>query len=306
MSGMTPLIGFPRAAGRGGARNHVFILPSVVCSALVARQIAEASGAVHVSHQHGCGHIGPDIVQTRRLFVGLACNPNVAHAVVVSLGCETVQGNAVAEELRRVGREPRFISIQGSGGNDAAREVGISEARELARKEEGVGRREVATDDLVVGLVVSRVDDRLLELAAEVVRRGAQVVLAVDRASSLKLPADTVVIDIGDEPTAPISVIRNAGTGAQLLGAAASCRAQVLVDFPSPDQPPLGFALAPVVSVPAADGLHMVLEGEFDVAAEDSSETIWRRVAGVFSGAETKAEARGSAAFAIPRLIRTM
>ena len=306
MNEITLLSGYPRAAGRGGARNHVFILPSVVCSALVARQIAEASGAVHVSHQHGCGHIGPDIVQTRRLFVGLASNPNVAHAVVVSLGCETVQGNAVAEELRRIGRKPRFISIQGSGGNDLAREAGIVEARELVRDTEGAARREVGAEDLVVGLVVSRVDDRLVTLTAEAVRRGARVVLAVDRTTSFQVPADAVAIDIGDEPTAPVSVVRNAGTGAQLLGAAASCRAQVLVDFPSPDQPPLGFALAPVVSVAAAEGLHQIIGGEFDVAAQDSSETIWQRVEEVFSGAESRAEVRGSAAFAIPRLIRTM
>jgi altronate dehydratase len=303
---MTLLRGFTRAAGRAGARNHVFILPSVVCSALVARQIAEASGAVHVSHQHGCGHIGPDIVQTRNLFVGLAANPNVACAVVVSLGCETVQGNVVAEQLRRVGRDPRFISIQGSGGNDLAREAGILEATELVRKAEGLDRSEVADNNLVVGLVVSRIDDRVTDFATEAVQHGARVVLAVDRGSPLELPEKAAVIDIGDEPAAPVSVVRNAGTGAQLLGAAASCQAQVLVDFPSPDQPPLGFALAPVVSVAAADGLHTIIEGEFDLGADETSDMLWRRVVDVFSGAETKAEARGSAAFAIPRLIRTM
>jgi len=303
---MTFLNGFARSAGQSGARNHVFILPSVVCSALVARQVAEASGAVHVSHQHGCGHIGPDIVQTQQLFVGLALNPNVAHTMVVSLGCETVQGSAVAAELDRLGQVPIFVSIQGSGGNDAAREAGILEARALVRQAESAVRSSGGPDQWVIGVIASRLDDRVSALAAHAVRQGARVVLAADRATPPALEADVASIGIGEAPTEPISVVRNAGSGAQLLAAAASCRAQVLVDFPAPDQPPLGFALAPVVSVAAAEGLHRVIDGEFDLDADSVAEAIWDQVLDVFSGTETKAEARGSAAFAIPRLIRTM
>jgi altronate dehydratase large subunit len=303
---MTQLQGFDRPAGPAGARNHVFILPSVVCSALVARQIAEASGAVHVSHQHGCGHIGPDISQTKRLFVGLASNPNVTRPVVVSLGCETVQGNAVADELRRLGREPQFISIQGHGGNDAAREAGIAAATELTRSAEGAQRSDISPRDLIVGIVVSRADHRINALVTEVTRRGARVVIAVDRAHAEQVHSDAATIDIGDEPEAPVSVVRNAGSGAQLLGAAASCRAQILVDFPSADQPPLGFAVSPVISVASSDGLHRAIGGEFDLTAHDSAAAIWERVTAVYSGAPTMAEERGSAAFAIPRLIRTM
>ncbi|WNG87537.1 UxaA family hydrolase [Mycobacterium sp. ITM-2016-00317] len=83
---MTVLEGFVRPSGQAGARNHVFIVPSVVCSTVLSRQIADAVGAVTVSHQHGCGHIGPDIVQARELFVGLAVNPNVGRSVIASLG----------------------------------------------------------------------------------------------------------------------------------------------------------------------------------------------------------------------------
>lgn len=303
---MTIMHGFPRSSGQAGARNHVFILPSVVCSALVARQIAEASGAVHVSHQHGCGHIGPDIAQTRQLFVGLAANPNVAHAVVVSLGCETVQGKAVAAELTRLGHEPRFVSIQGSGGNDAAREAGILEAKSLTRDAESSARGEVDLEELVVGIVASRTDERASALAAHAVRVGARVVIAADSGTALARRPEVPLIDIGDVPAAPVNLVRHAGAGAQLLAAAASCRAQVLVAFPAPDQPPVGFALAPVLNVAASDGLHRLIGGEFDHDADATAEAIWERVLDVFSGTETKAENRGSAAFAIPRLIRTM
>lgn len=305
MTEMT-LSGFERPTGQTGARNHVFVLPSVVCSALVARQIAEASGAVHVSHQHGCGHIGPDIVQTRQLFVGLAMNPNVAHALVVSLGCETVQGNAVASALGDLGRQPVFISIQGSGGNDKAREDGILEATALVRESESAVRTDVGLDQLVIGVTASRVDERIAGLVARALEQGARVVMATDRNTHAVHGTDVAYIDIGDAPTEPISVVRNAGSGAQLLAAVASCRAQVLVDFPAPEQPPLGFALAPVVSVAAPQGLHRVIQGEFDAGADADADAIWSRVLEVFDGGETRTEARGAAAFAIPRLIRTM
>ena len=303
---MTEVRGYRRRAGSAGARNHVFVLPSVVCSALVAREIAEATGAIHVSHQHGCGHIGPDIVQTRRLYVGLAINPNVAHALVVSLGCETVQGNLVAEELNRLGHASQLISIQGSGGNDAARDAGIRAARSLTAQLQDVSRTGVPVDDLVIGVATSRSDARSPELIERAVRAGARVVVAADRSVADDLSRDHRVIDIGDQPASPVSVVRNAGSGAQLLAAMAACRAQVLVDFPALDQPPVGFALAPVLSVATEGGLHDAIADEYDVQAEADAPEIWDRVVAVFSGSLTKAELRGSSSFSIPRLIRTM
>jgi hypothetical protein len=104
-----------------------------------------------------------------------------------------------------------------------------------------------------------------------------------------------------------VSIIRNAGSGgAQLLAAVASCRAQVLVEFAAADQPPLGFPLAPVVSVAATDGLHRLIEGEFDAVGRSQAAEVWDQVARVYNGAESKAELRDSTIFAIPRLMRTM
>jgi hypothetical protein len=303
---MTALEGYARPNGKAGARNHVFVMPSVVCSVLVAQEIAKAAGATSVSHQHGCGHIGADIVQTRQLFVGLAANPNVAHSLVVSLGCETVQGKVIADELDRLGYAPRFVSIQKSGGSAGAREAGVREARELRASADRIGRRTVDVGDLTLGVVVSRSDERIAELIAYALKQGARVVVAANR----PLPAglgEHAVIDIGDEPTAPLSVIRNPGAGgAQLLAAAASCRSQILVEFAASEQPPLGFPLAPVMSVAAPDGLHRLIEDEFDAAGAARTVELWDRVGQIYSGAESKSEVRDPTIFAIPRLMRTM
>lgn len=303
---MIALEGYARPNGGAGARNHVFVMPSVVCSVLVAREIAEAAGATSVSHQHGCGHIGADIVQTRQLFVGLAANPNVAHSLVVSLGCETVQGKVIADELDRLGYSPRFVSIQKSGGSAGAREAGVRQARELRASADEIGRRTVDVRDLTLGVVVSRSDDRIAELVAHAVEQGARVVVAANRPLPAEL-GELAVIGIGDEPVAPVSVIRNPGAGgAQLLAAAASCRAQVLVEFAASDQPPLGFPLAPVLSVAASDGLHRLIEDEFDTAAGTPTIELWHRVGQIYSGVESKSEVRDPTIFAIPRLMRTM
>lgn len=304
---MSGIQGYVRPVGPAGARNHVLVLPSVVCSALVAGQIAEAAGATSVTHQHGCGHIGADITQTRSLFIGLAANPNVARSLVVSLGCETVQGNAVAAELVRLGFDTRFVGIQKAGGNDAARDAGIRQASDLVDAARRLRRAEVDSADLTLGLAVSRTDPRVAELITAVVRRRGRVVIAGADVPLPPLPCEPAVISIGDEPTAPVSVIRNAGIGgAQLLAALVASRAQVLVEFAADDQPPLGFPLAPVLAVAAPGGLHAVLGEDFDLAADADADAVLAAADTVFSGASTKAERRNAGTFAIPRLMRTM
>jgi len=304
------LSGYARQGRRPGARNHVFVLPSVVCSTKVSRDVADAIGAITVSHQHGCGHIGPDITQARGLFVGLACNPNVAHTLVVSLGCETVQGRHVVAELEHRGFPTPLIGIQDAGGYAAAVQAGIEVGRPLVDGLDHAQRTPVGLDALTLGVTVSREDHRVGALITAALADGAQVVVAVDPALEAQLdnlvPHEHVDVTVGEPVTAPVSVVRNAGAGAQLLAATASCGPQIIVDFPSSDQPPQGFPLLPVLSVAAGDGLHAALSEDFDVDALASASDILAVAAETFSGALTRAEQRHSASFAIPRLLRTM
>ena len=92
--------GYVRASGEVGIRNHVLILPVVVCASEVAARIpASVPGSVAVPHQHGCGQIGSDFDQTKRTLVGFATNPNVFGVVVVGLGCEKVAAEQVASDI---------------------------------------------------------------------------------------------------------------------------------------------------------------------------------------------------------------
>ena len=54
-------MGYRRADGAIGIRNHVLVLPSVVCANRVARGISQlVSESTWVEHQHGCTQLGAD------------------------------------------------------------------------------------------------------------------------------------------------------------------------------------------------------------------------------------------------------
>lgn len=303
---MTELQGFSRINRRPGARNHVFILPSVVCSTRLTGEIAEAVGAVTVSHQHGCGHIGPDIVQTRQLFAGLAMNPNVCHSLVASLGCETVQGKHVIAELDRQGHTAPLITIQDLGGYDGALAAGITEGQKLVDDAGSQRRSDCTLDQLTVAITASRRDDRISELVELALNSGTRVVIAVDTGDVNEIHTGATSISVGDQAGARVSVVEKAGAGAQLLASTAACGAQIIVDFPAAGQPPQGSPLVPVLAVAGRDGLHAMISGDFDLDPTAPARDIFDRVIEVFSGDQTKAEQRGSASFAIPRLLRTM
>ncbi|ADI26563.1 UxaA family hydrolase [Geobacillus sp. C56-T3] len=123
--------GYRRPDGRVGVRNHVLILPTIVCATQAARQVTElVHGTVTFIHQHGCAQVGVDYEQTFRTYVGMGTNPNVYGVVVMGLGCETHQGRSVAQEIAKSGKPVELVSIQDHGGTLGA----IAEAARIATK----------------------------------------------------------------------------------------------------------------------------------------------------------------------------
>ncbi|WP_226023767.1 UxaA family hydrolase [Halomicrobium salinisoli] len=182
--------GRARADGSVGARNHVLVLPSVICSHMVADRIADrVPGAVSAPHDHGCAQIGADNEQTERTFRGVARNPNVAGTVVVGLGCEHVQSDAVADRLDDAGERVRELSIQGVGGTDPTVARGARAAGELV--EAAADERVTAgADALTVGIVAT-------DLAAGTVAEAAPLVGAF---ADAVVAAGGRVVAAGSEP----------------------------------------------------------------------------------------------------------
>lgn len=178
--------GVRRADDAVGVRNNVLVLPSVICSHIVADRIAaNVDGAVSTPHDHGCAQLGADNDQTWRTFLSLAENPNVAGTVVVGLGCEEIQSDDVATALESRDVPVRELSIQGVGGTDECVARGVEFASELAESRP----TEASTadlGDLTLGIVSSDLDattrevaDPLVgEVARAVVEAGGRVVAA--------------------------------------------------------------------------------------------------------------------------------
>lgn|GEM_PF-621342 len=180
-----PAAAYARGDGRIGARNRLLVLPSVICSRLVADRIADAvPGAVSAGHDHGCAQLGEDEAQTERTLVGVATNPNVAGAVVVGLGCEGVQSDRLAGTLAERGVPVRELSIQGVGGSDEAVERGIGAVRDLSERASRTATADLG--DLTVGVTssdlqgstVDRADPLIGGVVDRVASAGGRVVVA--------------------------------------------------------------------------------------------------------------------------------
>lgn len=155
--------GYLRADGRVGTRNYLAVVTSVNCSALVARRIAREvetrlgdaysniDGVVAITHGSGCGldGAGEGIDVLRRTLAGYAAHPNVAGVLVLGLGCETNQIDAMGLHS---GDALSTMTIQGEGGVSATIAAGVERMMGLAEQANAARRTRQPLSGLVVGL----------------------------------------------------------------------------------------------------------------------------------------------------------
>ncbi len=117
-------MGIRRADGRVATRNYIAVMSSVNCSATAAKMIGDhyrnalgdfpnVDGVLALTHKSGCGldHPLPGINALKSALAGYARHPNIAHVIVVGLGCEiTNLGDVLG------GAPGDSYSIQSEGG----------------------------------------------------------------------------------------------------------------------------------------------------------------------------------------------
>jgi len=144
--------GYRRPDGTVGVRNEIVVISSVLCANEVTEAIAGAvPGVVSMVHQHGCSVVAQDAAHTRKTLAGLGRNPNVAAVLVVSLGCETVSGAEVVEEIVPSGKPVELVVIQEMGGNRKAAARGAEIMRTFRTYADGLSREEVGFEEIVLG-----------------------------------------------------------------------------------------------------------------------------------------------------------
>ena len=159
--------GIVRADGRVATRNYIGVLSSVNCSAAVAHQVAERfrgaalaeypniDGVVPVSYGGGCGFEigGEGYTKIMDTFAGYLRHPNFAGILLVGLGCEDCNVNAIVERAGLVkGPFLQAITIQDSGGTAKTIQRGADMVRDMLPDANRIHRQTVPASHLIVGL----------------------------------------------------------------------------------------------------------------------------------------------------------
>lgn len=150
--------GYRRADGSVGTRNELWILNTVGCVNHAAERIARSAAerfagridGVHAfGHPYGCSQLGDDLKNTQAVLAGLIRHPNAGGVLVLGLGCENNQMDALLELAGHVDRERiRFFNTQ-----DVIDELehGTDAVNELAARMAADKRSACAASDLVLG-----------------------------------------------------------------------------------------------------------------------------------------------------------
>jgi altronate hydrolase len=160
-------MGIVRADGRVATRNYIGVVSTVNCSASVSRQVAahftperlaefpNVDGVVPITHSSGCGmdSAGEGIDLLRKTIAGYCRHANFAGVVIIGLGCEANQMDALfqAEQMDE-GALLRPLVIQTSGGSRKTIEAGVAAVASMLPTANAVRRQPVPASHLTVGL----------------------------------------------------------------------------------------------------------------------------------------------------------
>jgi altronate hydrolase len=171
--------GYLRNDGRKGIRNIVTVAYTVECAHHVAREITLRfrGERVHLIGFPGCF---PN-KYAHRMMKRLCTHPNVGAVLLVSLGCEGLNRESLAEAIDETGRPVETLVIQKVGGTRRTIKAGVAAVRRMLAATESVERAPLAIDELVVGTIcggsdatsgitanpaIGRAFDRLVEQGA--------------------------------------------------------------------------------------------------------------------------------------------
>ena len=179
-------LGYRRPDGRVGVRNHLLVVPTVICSSVVAERVAAAVAPIGTAlpHTAGCGQLGPDMTTTHETLAAYCGHPNVGAVLVIALGCEQVVAQQLADAARRAGKPAHILAIQSEGGTVRATARATEIARQLVEQLAGMPRQTCDIAELILSVkcggsdytsglasnpALGRVADRLIDLGGAAV-----------------------------------------------------------------------------------------------------------------------------------------
>jgi altronate dehydratase large subunit len=150
---MAAIKGYRRPNGKSGIRNHLLLMPTVVCANQVVTKIQQQiPGSIAIPHQHGCSQVGEDKDRTHKVLVGMGRNPNVGAVLLVSLGCEVMDAKQIQKEIAETGKPVVWIDIQEEGGSVNTIHKGIEIADQLINEMKNTPLVDIPLSELIVGV----------------------------------------------------------------------------------------------------------------------------------------------------------
>jgi altronate hydrolase len=131
--------GYRRTDGRVGIRNEIWVIATVGCVARTAQRIASEAARRHqdkvdgihaITHPFGCSQLGDDLAGTRAILAAMAGHPNAGGVLIVGLGCESNQIDALLAAAPTLDRA-RVRTLRAQSDGDEL-ENGLALVAELA------------------------------------------------------------------------------------------------------------------------------------------------------------------------------
>ena len=179
-------LGYRRADGRVGVRNHVLVLsPTGLTSAAARRVCALVHGTICVATGYGRGQFGADASLQFDTLAGLATHPNVAAVVVLSAADEI--SDKYVDAIKASGKPAIGFSLPGVDEDALALvDAGVRAATRLVQEASALRRSTCELSELCVavecghsdatsGLVSNPLSGRMMEL---VVAAGGQAMFS--------------------------------------------------------------------------------------------------------------------------------
>lgn len=301
---------YQRDDGSLSVRNHLFILPAVVCANQVAIDVARRNPVFkYIEHQHGCAQIGADLVQTQRIFSNLSIHPNVFASLFVSLGCEGMMtANLFAQSESRTKRPMKLVSIQGVGGTLKAQSA--VEEWMNARQAEIASVPHVATDwgQLTVGFICD--EDNPANLPPSVQRFVQQL---ADLGLSMIVPdnceylvpesSDVSSIDHGEIPTTKVAVMKAGSNQLETATGLAASGVHFTIHFAQQTHA-FGNPIVPIIRFAVSETAYQKFKDDFDgiLVDDDDVSVVFNAMQRIVEGELSAAEDLGMDDFALYRI----
>ena len=143
--------GFLRPDGKVGIRNLILIMAVTDCVEGIGRKIGKGlRDCVLVTQNHGCLVVGNE--QVIHNMVGVAENPNVASVLLLSMGCESLRPEILAERIGKSQKPVEILTCTKEGGTRQVIEKGIRAVQKMREDADKLTRQTVDASHLTIAV----------------------------------------------------------------------------------------------------------------------------------------------------------